>query len=60
MVITGDLFKLAHFKTLPPEQHLVVPIEAGTVGESGRYTSYWNAFLSFMSLLVAHGATLLV
>ena len=54
VVKTGYLFKLIHLRTSLPCWHLVV-IAARTVGTSGQYVSYWNAFLLMTSfcLLVA-------
>ena len=44
VAITGDLFKIVHFR-IHPQPVLTSSDEIGIVGVSGQYGSYWNAFL---------------
>ena len=54
VAITGDLFKLIHFRTRPTHWcWYLVAIEAHMARPSARYTSYWNAFL-LLTIVLNH------
>ena len=53
VVITGDMFKLVHLRTYPPTPPVMTP-SGGHRKASGRYASYWNAFLSYVLYTKVH------
>ena len=51
LVASGDLFKLAHFRSPPPRCLYLVAIEVCMAGASRWYASHWNAFLLLIETL---------